>query len=170
MSLVITEPPVAASSVPPESTLDSGVESRLPSEQVGIAPHEKRHVGPTRASKTHLRFPDCSYTATRPMHLRLHRVRRHGDDPANYNLKIYTCPKCDYETCDQSNMKRHMIGHDPKKRIQCPECDKSYTQVATMFAHRRAAHGGTRFHCPRCAKSFKFKSGLTRHQSNCKAQ
>ena len=67
------------------------------------------------------------------------------------NPRKYCCEKCDYNTSDKKDFKKHL---STLKHNFTPKDNKKTPNVANM--------------CKYCNKTYKWKSGLSRHKKKCK--
>ena len=106
-----------------------------------------------------LRFPCdmCSYSATRPDKLKLHRERKHlNPSPRKVRKSKYEegqehfCDKCDYKSDKIKNLQAHMVRVHSEQMFHCDQCEYVGSFKLNLKHHQERMHSGKIIMCDKC--------------------
>lgn len=98
-------------------------------------------------------------------HLKRHFDRKHGDK-ADFRFE---CAQCDKRFLLNYDLQRHMVKHDPTRRLNCPHCEKKFKTKPSLDNHIKVIHETTRkdeekqFVCGVCNRSYFHRRHLDYH-------
>ncbi|KAJ1566220.1 hypothetical protein HK405_010705, partial [Cladochytrium tenue] len=104
--------------------------------------------------------------------------RKYGDGAFRTSFsregrKGYRCDMCDKVVVRMTNMRAHILTHDPSRpRFRCSRCDDFFTRPADLRRHERSVHccgSAPLYACPACGARMKRKDSLHKHMNVCGA-
>ena len=107
--------------------------------------------------------PICEVSFRQRVHLRQHQRRKHRDDRQD-EPKSKACSQCDKTFLTSSELKNHMLYHQPNRAFTCQSCPMAFVERRHLDRHVRRVHSGVRhYSCRGCAKAFFEKYELNYH-------
>lgn len=79
--------------------------------------------------------------------------------------KNVSCPNCDMNFFNMSDLDRHMVRHDPVKKFECKFCKKTFARNSTLQLHEKIHTGDKKVVCYVCGERFVQKASLNYHMS-----
>lgn len=121
-----------------------------------------QHIKNVHEENNHI-CPVCGVLKSNSAKMSRHIKLYHSED-----VKIYSCPECDYKTKFEATFQRHVKGHmyrrgELQKPFQCKRCEKRFVNVTTLKTHMTLHTGYKPFKCEICEKEFAQKHNYQVH-------
>lgn len=118
------------------------------------AQHQKLHV-----------CSRCGMAFTNKSSLNRHRQQLHTGNALTTDDKVFACEICDARFHQQSDLRRHMLGHTGEKPYRCKHCDAGFTRTSSLNKHMRIHTGEKPYVCEECDQAFSYRYQFNRHRA-----
>ena len=102
---------------------------------------------------------------------KVHKVpgRSYKNSGTNPAEKPYGCDLCESRFQQQSDLKRHRLGHTGEKPFRCTGCNTGFTRMSSLNKHMRIHTGEKPYQCEECNVAFAYKYQFNRHAAKHKS-
>lgn len=118
------------------------------------AQHQKLHV-----------CSRCGMAFTNKSSLNRHRQQMHSGTALTTEDKVFACEICEARFHQQSDLRRHMLGHTGEKPYRCKHCDAGFTRTSSLNKHLRIHTGEKPYVCEECDQAFSYRYQFNRHRA-----
>ncbi|KAG7158777.1 Endothelial zinc finger protein induced by tumor necrosis factor alpha-like [Homarus americanus] len=118
------------------------------------AQHQKLHV-----------CSRCGMAFTNKSSLNRHRQQMHSGAAVTAEDKVFACEICDAKFHQQSDLRRHNLGHTGEKPYRCKHCDAGFTRTSSLNKHLRIHTGEKPYVCEECDQAFSYRYQFNRHKT-----
>lgn len=119
------------------------------------AQHQKVHV-----------CTKCGLAFTNKSSLNRHRQQMHSGASVTTEDKVCACHVCDARFHQQSDLRRHMLGHTGQKPHKCKHCEAGFTRTSSLNKHMRIHTGEKPYVCEECDQAFSYRYQFNRHRAS----
>lgn len=119
------------------------------------AQHQKVHV-----------CTKCGLAFTNKSSLNRHRQQMHSGVSMTTEDKVFACDLCDARFHQQSDLRRHMLGHTGEKPYRCKHCEAGFTRTSSLNKHMRIHTGEKPYVCEDCDQAFSYRYQFNRHRAS----